>query len=120
MLVDLARELRANPATQLDLFTDLFGIDYPDRDERFDVVYNLYSIPLHQRLFLKVPVREDDAVVPSLIDVWKGVDWFERELFDMFGIRVEGHPNLPAHPLPRGGSRGTPCGRTTTRRGAGS
>lgn len=94
VLVDLARELRDNPATQLDLMADLFGVDYPDRDERFDVVYNLYSIPLHKRLFLKVPVREDAAVVPSLIDVWKGVDWFERELFDMFGIRVEGHPNL--------------------------
>lgn len=94
ILVDLARELRDNPATQLDLFADLFGVDYPDREERFDVVYNLYSIPLHKRLFLKVAVREDDAVVPSLIQIWKGVDWFERELFDMFGIRVEGHPNL--------------------------
>src|SRR6185295_2923319 len=94
VLADLARELRDNPSTQLDLAADLFGVDYPDREERFDVIYNLYSIPLHTRLFLKVPVREDDAVVPSLIGVWQGLNWFERELFDMFGIRVEGHPNL--------------------------
>jgi NADH-quinone oxidoreductase subunit C/D len=94
VLADLARELRDNPSTQLDLAADLFGVDYPDREERFDVIYNLYSIPRHNRLFLKVPVREDDAVVPSLIGVHQGLNWFERELWDMFGIRVEGHPNL--------------------------
>jgi NADH-quinone oxidoreductase subunit C/D len=94
VLLDLARELKSNPATQYDMMLDLGGVDYPDRAERFEVVYHLLSLPRNARLRLKVPLREDDAVVPSLLPVWKAVDWFERELFDMFGIRVEGHPNL--------------------------
>ncbi len=94
VLVDLVRELKENPATQFDLALDLCGVDYPDREERFEAVYHLYSIPRASRLRLKVKLREDDAVVPSLIKVHKGMDWFERELYDMFGIKVEGHPNL--------------------------
>jgi NADH-quinone oxidoreductase subunit C/D len=94
VLAGLARELRDNPATQFDMMLDLGGVDYPDREERFETVYHLLSLPRNARLRLKVPLREDDAVVPSLIDVWKGCDWFERELYDMFGIQVEGHPNL--------------------------
>jgi NADH-quinone oxidoreductase subunit C/D len=94
VLMDLARELRDNPATKFDLMLDLAGVDFPDRDERFEAVYHLYSIPRGARLRLKVPLREDDAVLPSLIPVWKACDWFEREIFDMFGIHVEGHPNL--------------------------
>jgi NADH-quinone oxidoreductase subunit C/D len=94
VLVDLVRELRDNPATQLDMMMDLFGVDYPDREERFDVVYHLYSVQRGTRVCLKVPLREEDAVVPSIIQVHKAADWFERELFDMFGVHVEGHPNL--------------------------
>jgi NADH-quinone oxidoreductase subunit C/D len=94
VLAALARELRDNPQTQFDLLLDLCGVDYPDREERFEAVYHLYSIPNRARLRLKVPLAEKNAVVPSLIPVWKGIDWFERELFDMFGIQVEGHPNL--------------------------
>jgi NADH-quinone oxidoreductase subunit C/D len=94
ILLDLARELKDNPATRYDMMLDLGGVDYPDRAERFEAVYHLLSLPRNARLRLKVPLREDAAAVPSLIPVWKAVDWFERELFDMFGIRVEGHPNL--------------------------
>lgn len=94
VLARVARELRDNAETQFDLLMDLAGVDFPDREERFEAVYHLYSIPNRSRLRLKVPLAEKDAVVPSLIPVWKGIDWFERELFDMFGIHVEGHPNL--------------------------
>lgn len=94
VLARVARELRDNAGTQFDLLMDLAGVDFPDREERFEAVYHLYSIPHRSRLRLKVPLAEKDAVVPSLISVWKGIDWFERELFDMFGIHVEGHPNL--------------------------
>lgn len=94
VLADLARELRDNPATKFDMMLDLAGVDFPDRDERFEAVYHLYSIPRGARLRLKVPLREDDAVIPSLIGVWKACDWFEREIYDMFGIHVDGHPNL--------------------------
>ena len=93
ILLDLARELRDNPATRFDLMMDLFGVDFPDRTPRFDLMLHLYSLPRAARLRLKVPV--DEAVpIPSLIPVWKACDWFERELYDMFGLKVTGHPNL--------------------------
>jgi NADH-quinone oxidoreductase subunit C/D len=94
VLFGLARELKENPATRYDMLLDLGGVDYPERAERFEAVYHLLSLPRNARLRLKVPLKEDDAAVPSLIPVWKGIDWFERELWDMFGIRVDGHPNL--------------------------
>ena len=93
ILLDLALELRDNPATQFDMMMDLCGVDFPDRDPRFDVVYHLYSVPRGARLRLKVPVAEDQPL-PSLIPVWKAANWFERELYDMFGLKVTGHPNL--------------------------
>jgi len=94
VLADLARDLHDDKETQFDLLLDLAGVDYPDREERFEAVYHLYSIPRNQRLRLKVPVAEDDVTLPSLIPVWKAADWFEREAYDMFGLRFEGHPNL--------------------------
>ncbi len=94
ILADLARELSADPETGFDLLLDLCGVDYPDREERFEAVYHLKSLRGGNRLRLKVPVPEDDPVLPSLIGVWKAADWFEREAYDMFGLRFEGHPNL--------------------------
>jgi len=94
VLADLARDLRDSNETQFDLLLDVCGVDYPDREERFEAVYHLYSIPRNQRLRLKVPVTEEDPILPSLIPVWKAADWFEREAYDMFGLRFEGHPNL--------------------------
>jgi NADH-quinone oxidoreductase subunit C/D len=93
VLADLARELR-DGATRYDLLMDLCGVDFPDRAERFDAVYHLYSMPRNARLRLKVPVAESDPVLPSLVPVWKGANWQEREAFDMFGLRFTGHPNL--------------------------
>ncbi len=94
VLGELARELRDAPETRFDLLLDLCGADFPERDERFEAVYHLYSLSRGERLRLKVPVGEADPVLPSLIGVWKAADWFEREAYDMFGLRFEGHPNL--------------------------
>ena len=94
ILADLARDLRDDPDSRYDLLLDLCGVDYPERDERFEAVYHLYSLPRGERLRLKVPVAESDPVLPSLIGVWKAADWFEREAWDMFGLTFEGHPNL--------------------------
>ena len=94
VLAELARDLRDHPETRFDLLLDLCGADYPDREERFEAVYHLYSIPRGERLRLKVPVGEADPVLPSLIPVWKAANWFEREAFDLFGLRFDGHPNL--------------------------
>ena len=98
VLKDLARDLRDNSETRFDMMLDLCGVDYPDRGEsggdRFEAVYHLYSMPNNRRLRLKVPLPEGDPQLPSLIEVWKACDWFEREAYDMFGFRFEGHPNL--------------------------
>jgi NADH-quinone oxidoreductase subunit C len=73
----------------------------PDRERwgrpsgaRFVVVYHFFSLPLKHRLRLEVPVEEDDAEVDSLTPLWPGANWLEREVWDMFGIRFRGHPNL--------------------------
>ena len=94
VLADLASDLREEKGARYDLMLDLCGVDFPDREERFEAVYHLYSIERNARLRLKVPLAEDDPVLPSLIPVWKATDWFEREAYDMFGFRFEGHPNL--------------------------
>jgi NADH-quinone oxidoreductase subunit C/D len=94
VLADLARELRDNRETRFDLLMDVAGVDFPDRPERFEAVYHLYSVPRNARLRLKVPVAESDPVLPSLVPVWNAANWAEREVFDMFGLRFTGHPNL--------------------------
>ncbi|HXO29571.1 MAG TPA: NADH-quinone oxidoreductase subunit D [Thermoanaerobaculia bacterium] len=94
VLADLARELRDNRETRFDLLMDVAGVDFPDRPERFEAVYHLYSVPRNARLRLKVAVAESDPVLPSLVPVWNAANWAEREVFDMFGLRFTGHPNL--------------------------
>jgi NADH-quinone oxidoreductase subunit C/D len=72
---------------------DLWGVDYPRRDQRFDVMYQLYSTEKNERVRLKVRVGENEKV-PTASGVFKGYDWYEREVFDMYGVRFDGHPNL--------------------------
>ena len=72
---------------------DLWAVDYPEREKRFDVMYQLYSLSGNERMRLKVRVGEDEPV-PSSLSVFKGFDWFEREAWDMYGVRFDGHPNL--------------------------
>jgi NADH-quinone oxidoreductase subunit C/D len=93
-LVDLMRQLKDHPYTDCKLLVDVCGVDYPDRDKRFEVVYHLASLGSSQRYRVKVEVVEDDAVVPSVYGIWKAADWFEREAYDLMGIRFDGHPNL--------------------------
>src|SRR5438128_5201221 len=72
---------------------DLWGVDYPGREQRFDVMYQLYSLAKNERVRLKVRVGEDESV-PTGTGVFKGLNWYEREVFDMYGVRFDGHPNL--------------------------
>ncbi|MHB0867866.1 MAG: NADH-quinone oxidoreductase subunit C [Chloroflexota bacterium] len=74
----------------------VWGVDYlgMELEPRFAVVYYLYSPTLRQRVALKVPLEENDAVVPSVVEIFPGANWHERETFDMYGIRFVGHPNL--------------------------
>lgn len=78
---------------RFDFLMDICGVDYPVREKRFDVVYHFFSSKDMSRLRLKTPIGINESV-RSVIDLWKGADWFEREAYDMFGIRFDGHPNL--------------------------
>ncbi len=72
---------------------DICGVDYPERERRFDVVYHLLSMTRNRRIRIKVQTDEDIAV-PSATPVFPSADWYEREAFDMYGIFFEGHPDL--------------------------
>jgi NADH-quinone oxidoreductase subunit C len=96
---EVLRFCRDASALAFDVLMDLTAVDYakfPGREDgpRFEVVYHLYSIAHNHRLRVKVRVDEDDAVVPSAVPLWPIANWFEREVWDMFGIRFEGHPDL--------------------------
>jgi NADH-quinone oxidoreductase subunit C len=78
----------------MDAFVDLCAVDYPGRDPRFEVVLHLRSTSSGERLRLKAGCDGADPAIASVSGVWLAADWFEREAFDLFGIRFEGHPNL--------------------------
>ena len=85
--------LRDDPDCQFFCFTDLSGVDYPQREKRFDVVYLLLSPKLNRRI--RVKIATDEATpAPSIISVFPAADWYEREAYDMFGILFDGHPDL--------------------------
>jgi NADH-quinone oxidoreductase subunit C len=99
VVTDVLRACREEPALGFDVLMDLTAVDYskyPGREDgpRFEVVYHLYSIAHNHRLRVKVRVDEDDAVVPTAVPLWPIANWFEREVWDMFGIRFAGHPDL--------------------------
>jgi NADH-quinone oxidoreductase subunit C len=92
-IVELMRHLRDDPALQFVSFIDLCGVDYPERAERFEVVYHLLSPRKNVRIRVKVSTDETTPV-PSITGIFAGADWFEREAWDMYGILFTGHPDL--------------------------
>jgi NADH-quinone oxidoreductase subunit C len=84
---------------QFDFLTDQTAVDWPKREKRFDLVLNLYSFAKNERLRLKVMLAENEPVA-SVTSVWPAANWMEREVYDMFGIVFEGHPNLKRILLP--------------------
>ena len=85
--------LRDDPRGRFTTLVDICGVDYPERIERFDVVYHLLSMTKNLRVRISVQTDEDTAV-PSVVPVYVAADWFEREAFDMYGIFFDGHPDL--------------------------
>ena len=85
--------LRDDSQCQFKMLVDLCGVDYPERGQRFDVVYNLLSLTQNQRLRVKVRTDEDTPV-PSVTGVHVGANWFERETWDMYGVFFSDHPDL--------------------------
>ena len=98
-LLAVLAHCRDDVALAFEILMDLTAVDYlkfPGREDgpRFEVVYHLYSLPHNHRLRLKVRVDEDDPNVPSAVALWPIANWLEREVWDMYGIRFEGHPDL--------------------------
>lgn len=92
-LKPLVEFMRDDPACRFSTLVDITAVDHPERPARFDVVYHFLSMYQNHRVRLKVAVREDD-MIPSLVDIHPSANWFEREVFDMFGLLFSGHPDL--------------------------
>lgn len=92
-LIKVMKLLRNDSNCRFEMLIDLCGVDYPDREQRFDVVYNLLSLKHNYRIRVKVPTNEDESV-PSVVDIWPAAGWFEREAYDLYGIFFEGNPDL--------------------------
>jgi NADH-quinone oxidoreductase subunit C len=92
-IVAVMKFLRDDVQTQFHSFIDICGVDYPERAQRFEVVYHLLSP--RQNMRLRIRVKTDaDTPVPSVVEIFPGADWFEREAYDMYGILFTGHPDL--------------------------
>jgi NADH-quinone oxidoreductase subunit C len=94
-LMEIVRRLKEDLRLDFDFLADITAVDYLEKKQpRFEVVYHLLSLRSHRRLRVKVPVAEGEPEVDSLTPLWKGANWLEREVWDMFGIRFRGHPDL--------------------------
>ena len=110
-LIEVLAFLRDDSATRFEQLIDLTCVDYlnfPDATDRYGIIYSLLSLTHNHRLWIKAFVNDPAPTIPSAMPVWKGADWMEREVFDMFGIVFKGHPDLrriltwdgfKAHPL---------------------
>ncbi|TXH34665.1 MAG: NADH-quinone oxidoreductase subunit C [Rhodospirillaceae bacterium] len=92
-IVQVMKFLRDDSNCLFKMLIDICGVDFPDREPRFDVVYHLLSLKHNYRIRVKIPVAED-AAVPSVVGVYSVAGWFEREAYDMFGVFFDGNPDL--------------------------
>ena len=100
-LLAVAKFLKETPELDFNFLMDLTAVDYLfyaggriQKEFRFEVVYHFFSLKHNHRLRIKVPVNEKDPEVDTLTNLWPSANWYEREVWDMFGIRFRGHPNL--------------------------
>jgi NADH-quinone oxidoreductase subunit C len=92
-ILDAVKFLRDDPAWRFRILIDICGVDYPDRVERFEVVYHLLSVHNNLRVRLKT-ATDSSSTVPSIIGLFPAANWYEREAYDLYGILFEGHPDL--------------------------
>jgi NADH-quinone oxidoreductase subunit C len=96
----VCQELYQNPSTFFDMLSCLTGIDNGSEANTMEVVYNLYSIPFNLHLMIKVVLPRENPLIDSVSEIWRGANWLEREAFDMYGIKFNGHPDLRRILLP--------------------
>jgi NADH-quinone oxidoreductase subunit C len=94
MIREACALLRDNPDCPFNLLSDITCLDWSPSEPRFEVVYHLYSISKKERVRLKVKLDGESPVVDSVTSIWRGANFFEREVFDLFGVRFSGHPYL--------------------------
>jgi NADH-quinone oxidoreductase subunit C len=92
-IIDVLAFLKSDPQCQFVSIIDIAGADYPQREKRFEVVYHLLSPRQNKRIRVKIETDEDTPV-PSVVSVYPGADWFERETYDLYGVLFSGHPDL--------------------------
>jgi NADH-quinone oxidoreductase subunit C len=103
-LLEVMRFLYSDGRARFEQLCDLTCVDYlnyPGAEDRFGVIYSLLSLSLNHRLWVKCFVNDPDPELPSVTGIWKGAEWPEREVYDMFGIRFTGHPDLRRILLPQ-------------------
>lgn len=93
-VVEVARLLRDDSNLEFEMLTDVTAVDYLGEEPRFEMVYHFYSVARNQRLRIKARVPEEPAEIDSLVDVYASANWMEREVWDLYGIRFKGHPDL--------------------------
>ncbi|RCK76685.1 MAG: NADH-ubiquinone oxidoreductase chain C [Ignavibacteriae bacterium] len=93
-LIDVCQFLRNDTDLHFDMCKDVVGVDYYRPEFRYEVVYNLYSLKNNFRFLLKIKLAEEDMHVPTVVNIWPGANWPEREVYDFFGIIFDGHPDL--------------------------
>ena len=93
-IAEVCRFLRDDPDLAFDHITDICSVDYPEDEERFEVVYHFYSIRKRHRIRVKARLPEEDCTIDSLTGLWRGANFLEREVYDMMGIRFNHHPDL--------------------------
>lgn len=118
-LHDIAQFLRDEPGMDFDYIVHVSSVDWPDEEERFEVVWEFYSIRKRRRIRLKTRVPESDCIVDSLVDLWRGADFMEREVYDMMGIRFRNHPDLRRILMPDDYTEGYPLRKDFPLRGKG-
>jgi len=93
-VVEVARLLRDDSELEFEMLTDVTAVDYLGQEPRFEMVYHFYSVAGNRRLRIKARVPEEPAEIDSLVDVYASANWMEREVWDLYGIRFKGHPDL--------------------------
>ncbi len=93
-LLDVLKALKNEKDLSFEFLMDQTAVDYMGEEPRFEVIYQLYSMSHNYRLRVKTRVGGDTPQLPTATGLWKAADWFEREIWDMYGVRFEGHPNL--------------------------
>jgi NADH-quinone oxidoreductase subunit C len=101
-ILQVLAELKENPHSLCTRLSDITVIDWADKRgaDRFELVYILYSMEHKEHLRVKCSVRADNPHIPTVVDIWEGANWYEREAYDMYGVIFDGHPDLRRFYMP--------------------